>query len=231
MTATTAVNKPRRSTGFTIASIIGSDSDTQADKRAESPAFEKASTVKPSENVNKTHEHDSDSDSDKVSDVGRLSRPFLQTQTCYPDKTRTKAHGDPQRDLESAILRRAPGSLHRDSMRDFNFSSANIREGIRTVSSPDSIRHLHENYIHSAGLSSNPAIHPSLGHLEAQRHFRSPMTCPPLGGYPGQVPVGPGLHPMLMGAARELRHMYPYMADRYPSCFLPRYGSKLLFLT
>ncbi|XP_052773458.1 homeobox protein EMX2-like [Mya arenaria] len=226
MTAATESNKPRRSTGFTIASIIGSDSDTKTDKRVDSPAYEQRKNSNLRQNSSQNRDHDSDSDNERISDSEKRNREYLQAQLFYhnQDRLRVKdSHGP--RDLESAMVRRAPGSLHRDSLRDFNFSSANVREGIRTVSSPDTLRHLHENFIHSAGLTPSHGGPVSLGHMEAQRSFRPPIASGPMGGFPGQMPVGPGLHPMLMGAAaRELRHVYPYMADRYPGCFLPRYG-------
>lgn len=221
MTAASEASKPRRSRGFTIDSIIGNDSDTQSDARTKSPEYTASERVRVKHRHSETGK-DSDSDVDNNSDNDRHERE--QSHVLYHhERLRAK---DPSNDLDNALLRKPSASLHRDSLRDFNYSSANIREGIRTVSSPDNLRHVHESFIQTANL--NPGSGPlPLGHLEAQRHFRHPLAASMGGGFPGQVPMAPQVHPaMYMNGGRDLRHMYPYITDRYPGCFLPRYGSK-----
>lgn len=222
MTATSEGSQPRRSKGFTIDSIIGNDSDRQSDKRPKTP--DSAGECRSSKHAKVTHcANDIESEIeenhlDKDRHENIHSRKHLSLDVIRQKDS--PGHSD----LDSAILHRTPSSLHRDSLRDFNFSSANIREGVRTVSSPESLRQLHENLIHSAGVSPGTGVH--LGHLEAHRQFRHPLASVNMGGYPPQMPVGPQVHPMLLNGGRDLRHMYPYIADRYPGCFLPRYGSK-----
>ena len=231
MTAATEVSKPRRSRGFTIDSIIGNDSDTQTDTRSKTPDY------RVSEPASVTHRllpqrdngKDSDSDNEHISDSEKHERDFGHNHALLHERLRgkdTSVHSD----LDNVIGRRPSSSLHRDSVRDFNFSSANAREGIRTVSSPDNLRHIHDSFIQTAGLTQGSA-HIPVSHLEAQvqaqRHFRHPLAASIGGGFPGQVPMSPQVHPaMFMNGGRDLRHMYPYIADRYPNCFLPRYGSK-----
>lgn len=227
MTAASEANKPRRSRGFTIDSIIGNDSDTQSDKRSKTPDYSSNDRVSVKPRLYQPeHGKDSDSDVDHSSDIERHEREVSQSNVLLQHERLRSKESSVHSDLDNALGRRPTTSLHRDSVRDFIFSSANIREGIRTVSSPDNLRHLHESFIQTAGI--NPGNGPlPLNPLDAQRHFRHPLAASMGGGFPGQVPIGPQVHPaMFMNGGRDLRHMYPYIADRYPGCFLPRYGSK-----
>lgn len=234
MTAASEAHKPRRSRGFTIDSIIGNDSDTQTDKRAKSPEYTASSQVSAKQRLPQPDTgRDSDSDVDHNSDTDRKEREIAQSNILYQHERLRAKEPNGHTDLERTMLRRPSTSLHSDSVRDFNFSSANIREGIRAVSSPDNLRHLHESFIQTAGISPGSGPLP-VSHLEAhaQRHFRHPLAATMGGGFPGQVPIGPQVHPaMFMNGGRDLRHMYPYISDRYPGCFLPRYGSKCINIT
>ncbi|KAH3786573.1 homeobox protein Nkx-3.1-like [Dreissena polymorpha] len=230
MTATTMsnINKPRRYRGFTIASLIGSDSDAQTEKLTESPIIDSVPKTNLPGKCSRRREHDSDSDTDKNSDsvMERKERDILQTQILLHNHERLRMKEfQAQSDLDSSMGRRTSSSLHRDSVRDFNFSSASVREGVRAPASPDTLRHLHESFLQNGALNAGANSHIHLGNLDTQRHFRHPMAGAGIPGFPaGQMPMGPQLHPMLMGGGRDLRHLYPYMADRYPGCFLPRYG-------
>lgn len=220
MTATSEGGQPRRSKGFTIDSIIGTESERHTDKRPKTP--DSVGECRSSKQAKVTHSSsDIESDTEQRSLEKDVHENKHLRKHFSPEIIRHKdlpGHSD----LDSAILNRTSTSLHRDSLRDFNFSSANIREGVRTVSSPETLRQLHENLIHSAGVGQSAGVH--LGHLDAHRQLRHPLTPMNMGGYPPQMPVGPQMHPMLLNGGRDLRHMYPFIADRYPGCFLPRYG-------
>lgn len=230
MTATSE-GYSRRSKGFTIDSIIGTDSERSGEKRTKSPeCSHDFRNVKHARVSHSLHDKDGDhirshekerSDSicsDKQSNHHSDRDKYIGVKSEKFGTTEMTRHSE----LDSAIIHRTSTSLHSDSVRDFNFSSANIREGVRTVSSPESLRHLHDSFIE--GTSVHPATGVPLGHLEAQRQFRHPLVNVGVGGFPPQLPVGPQVHPMLLNGARDFRHMYPYIADRYPGCFLPRYG-------
>ncbi|XP_060582623.1 homeobox protein EMX2-like [Ruditapes philippinarum] len=219
MTATSEGGQPRRSKGFTIDSIIGTDSERQTDKRSKTP--DSVNECRSAKIAKVSHsKSDFDVDIERNSLEKEHRHENIHSRKHLPHEIlRTK---DSPSDLDNSILHRTSTTLHRDSLRDFNLSSANIREGVRTVSSPETLRQLHENLIHSAGVSPGGAVH--LGQLEAHRQFRHPLASMNMGGYPPQMPVGPQMHPMLLNGGRDLRHMYPYITDRYPGCFLPRYG-------
>ncbi|KAL4231546.1 Homeobox protein emx2 [Mactra antiquata] len=226
MTATGDIVPPRRSKGFTIDSIIGNDADRGSSKRPASPEDNTNSECKTMKysRVN-VCSRDSDSEIDTKSVNGIHEDSHSNKVNSLQDKVLNKNHSPPApslpSELESSILHRT-SSLHRDSLRDFNFSSANIREGVRTVSSPETLRHLHETFIHTAGMAPGSSVH--LNPLEAHRQFRHPLSPVNMPGYHPQMPMGPQVHPMLMNGGRDLRQMYPYLADRYPGCFLPRFG-------
>ena len=225
MTATSEGGQPRRSKGFTIDSIIGNDSERQTDKRAKSP--DSGNECRSSKLAKVSHcksDFDTDIDQNNINKDSELRHENIHSRKHVPHELLRTKDSPGHSELDSTILHRTSTTLHRDSLRDFNLSSANIREGVRTVSSPEALRQLHENLIHSAGVNPGGAVH--LGHLDTHRQFRHPLASVNMGGYPPQMPVGPQVHPMLLNGGRDLRHMYPYIADRYPACFLPRYGSK-----
>lgn len=225
MTATGDVAPRKRSKGFTIDSIMGNDTDRHTNKRPTTP--DDANDAKNTK-YSRISVCSKDSDSEYESrSVKSLPEEILINKTSIHDRVLNKNITPPvpalPSDLESSILHRT-SSLHRDSVRDFNFSSANVREGVRTVSSPETLRHLHETLIHSAGMTQGAGVH--LNPLDAHRQFRHPLSPVNMPGYAPQMSMGPQVHPMLMNGGRDLRHMYPYIADRYPGCFLPRFGSK-----
>lgn len=232
MTATTEGGQSRRSKGFTIDSIIGNDSDRHSDKRSknqdsvnESRSFKQAKVTHCANSNATDNEDEHRMDSDRHDSIH--SRKHLHHEIIRHKDS--PGHSD----LHNVIHHRTSISLHRDSLRDINFSSANIREGVRdgvrTVSSPETLRQLHETLIHSSSVSAGTGV--SMGHMEAHRQFRHPLASINMGGYPPQMSVGPQVHPMLLNGGRDLRQMYPYIADRYPGCFLPRYGSKCYVYT
>ncbi|XP_045188950.2 homeobox protein EMX2-like [Mercenaria mercenaria] len=220
MTATSEGGQPRRSKGFTIDSIIGTDSERQTDKRPKTP--DSVNDCRSSKLAKVTHCKSDFNGEIEHNNLEKDRHENIHSRKQLPHELMSPKHSPGHSDLDSAILHRTSTSLHRDSLRDFNLSSANIREGVRTVSSPEALRQLHENLIHSTGVSPSSAVH--LGHIDAHRQFRHPLASVNMGGYPPQMPVGPQVHPMLLNGGRDLRHMYPYIADRYPGCFLPRYG-------
>ncbi|KAK3585499.1 hypothetical protein CHS0354_003352 [Potamilus streckersoni] len=93
----------------------------------------------------------------------------------------------------------------------FNSSSRDIFGAMAPAG--DSLKHFQEAFLHNnipCG-SSRPCRHPV-----------SSLNVPEM--YSQQIPTVSPIHPMLLNNTRDFRNIYPFLTDRYPAYFLPRFG-------
>ena len=234
MTATSeGQHRPKRSKGFTIDSIIGRDTDSRSDGQT-SPSENENVLKTPDTSkigvISYRHSEASDTNRDRTShrrdsDQGTLE----QKQQFENDRLRRKDALTHNSAIEHGNIQRTVSSLHRDAVRDLSFTSS--RDGLQSAPSSETLKHFHETLLQNAA-QPNPAMNLSMampfGHFDAQRHCRHPLSGINIPGYPSPLPAHPQLHPgvLLNGATRDLRQMYPYIADRYPGYFHPRFGRK-----
>ena len=172
MTATSgepSTSVSKRSKGFTIDSIIGTDSDRQTEKQKSKneEADVRKNNEKRVEERNQEREYE----------INERLRPSdftnLRTDNLHSHRTSSFSHPD------SAI-------------RDSNLISAN-RNSSRTFTPPESLKHFHEAFVQNAG---NVGV--GLGPIAPQSLCRHPLAALNVSGY-GQHMTSPAqIHPMLM---------------------------------
>ncbi|XP_061169893.1 homeobox protein EMX2-like [Saccostrea echinata] len=181
----------RKSSGFTIDSLIGKDSD-----KTES------------------------------SSSGRNYEEYvhLNSETNKSDSPRPRIQDRPE-NLERT--RREP--VVHDSMRHFpDLATARRDRDLFLASNPhsasESLKHLHDVLSQTAGAT---------GTYFSPRMCRHPMSPFNLHSmYPGQLPASTPLHPLMLNpsTSRDIRHLHPWISERYSGYYYPRYPAAPGFL-
>jgi hypothetical protein len=174
----------RKSSGFTIDSLIGKDSEKV-----------------------------------EISSCGRNFEEYVQTTN--NDSSRSRAQERPE-NLERP--RRDP-SVHDSTRQIPDFAIARRERELYLAShqhsASESLKHLHDVLSQTAGAT---------GTYFAPRVCRHPISPFNLHSvYPGQLPASGPLHPLMLNpsSSRDIRHLHPWISERYSGYYYPRYPGKI----
>ncbi|KAK3585498.1 hypothetical protein CHS0354_003350 [Potamilus streckersoni] len=154
-------------------------------------------------------------DSEKISSptCSQTINPKLgETENVHQDRISRKELKITNFDTVHPALHRLQASDSRD-VRDIIFFNGATRDIFGAMTPMTSAKHFQETILENNILCGSSRL---------CRHPLSSLNGP--GMYaPTNQSVSP-IHPMLLNNTRDLRHMYPYLTERYPGFFLPRFG-------